>query len=243
MNQLPAIEYPTHTFTIPSTKQVIEFRPLIAKDKKLLLIAMETKEFKEIVKAVKQIMKNCVLTPGFDPNKLASFDVEMFFLTLHAKSDSEITEASFRCQNPVNGKPCNQSIDIKTNLMEIKLTEFPDHEPKIQVTDKVGIVMKYPTFEMLESSYTKNSDTITIAYEFLLGCIDYIYDKDQIYSAAEVSKEVLEDFVDKIPAGAFQKMEHFVATMPVLRNVVHHECPKCHYVHEHVQEGLESFFG
>ena len=242
---LPKNEFPTYSFVVPSTQKSIQFRPFLRKDKKLLLIALENKDAGEIVNAVKQVLTNCVLDPKFDIDSLASFDIEMFFLNLRARSDSEIVEATYKCDNVVDDKPCGAKLDIVYNLLEQKLTTFPEHTKTIMLGKDTGVVMKYPTFTMLQEVSGPNNQTrnpVDVASDFITDCIDYVFDKENIHKFPEFSRKELEEYLDTLTTAQYAKIEQFIDTMPVLKHVVAKDCPKCKHHHVIEMEGLPSFF-
>lgn len=241
---LPKISHPLYDFTIPSTKKTVKFRPFLTKEKKLLLIALETGDDGEIVKAVKQVINNCVQDERFDVDTLASFDVEMFFLHLRAKSDSEIVEANFRCEVLVEGKQCGNLLEVKHNISETKVTEFPGHDKKVQFTADTGIMMKYPTIGTLEKFNKKNmGSSVEVTFKFIADCVDYVYDGESIYRPHEMKPGELYEFLEALPTQQFEKVERFLTTMPVVKNTINHKCSKCGHDHEIAMEGLTSFFG
>lgn len=241
---LPKISHPMYEFTIPSTKKVVKYRPFLTREKKLLLIALETADDGEIIKAVKQVINNCVQDERFDVDALASFDVEMFFLQLRAKSDSETIEASFRCENPVNDKPCGNLLEVKHNISDTKVTEFPDHNKRVQFTSQTGVMMKYPTLGTLERFNKKeNGSNVEVTFKFLADCVEYIYDGESIYRPNEMKPGELYEFLDSLPTQQYEKVEKFLTTMPVVKNTIKHKCSKCAFEHEIAMEGLTSFFG
>lgn len=244
MTNLPMTQHPIYDFAVPSTGKKIKYRPFLTREKKILLIALETKDDGEIIKAVRQIITNCVLDPKFDVDSLASFDIELFFLHLRAKSDSEIVESTFTCQNVVEGQTtvCGQKLETKYNILETKITEDPTHSKKILFGQDSGIMMKYPTFTMLEKFSKENKSKTEVAFNFIQGCVDYIFDKENIYKASEMSAKELTDYLDLLENKNFQKLEHFIQTMPKVRNLIDKTCPKCKFEHRIPVEGLSSFF-
>jgi hypothetical protein len=237
---LPKTEHPIYEFTVPSTKKVLNYRPFLTKEKKILLMALETQNSDDIAKAVRQIISNCVLDKKFDIGSLTSFDVELFFLRLRAKSDSEIVESVYRCENVVDEKLCNHPMDVKFNLMDINVQVPADSAKKIELSATRGIVMKYPTIDLIERNPA--ASPVQDAFNFIIDCVDFVYDGDNLTHSREVPRNELEEFIDNLPTIQFAKLEKFVENMPKVRNVVKQKCAKCQFEHEIAMEGLASFF-
>lgn len=242
---LPKTDYPIYDFTIPSTKKVIQFRPFVVRDKRNLLIALETKDDKETTKAVKQLATNCILDPTFDVDSMASFDLELFFLNLKARSDSEVVEGVFICElitDEETQTQCGGKIKVSYNVLETKLTETEGHTKKIMFSATTGVVMKYPTFSILEKFDNLSQSAASLTFEFIADCVDYFFDADNIYKAADLGPEVIREYLDTLEVTTFAKIEAFFDTMPVLKKDLIEKCPKCNGEHKIALEGLQSFF-
>jgi hypothetical protein len=152
---LPKIDVPIHELVLPSTGQTLRFRPFLVKEEKILLMATEADDAKDVVKAIQQIIRNCMLDE-VDIENLPLYDIEFMFLNLRARSVSEVVDLKYNCFNqvPVEDKPgetkqCGGQVSFKMDLLEIKPVTDPDHTNKIEVNEKLGVVMKYPTFKLL----------------------------------------------------------------------------------------------
>ena len=187
---LPKIDVPIYTVDLPLSKKKIRFRPFLVKEEKLLLMAMESKEEKSVIDATKQIVNNCCLDE-IDVEKLSITDFEFLFLNLRARSVSEIVDLQYKCNNTVKEEDgtehdCGHIVNLKINVLEIEPEIDPKHTNKIELTNKMGIVMQYPNFKILEkedgSDVEKIMDTIS-------ECVEYIYDEDNIYYKKYISKE------------------------------------------------------
>jgi hypothetical protein len=238
---LPKIDVPIYTVELPSTKEQITFRPFLVKEQKLFLMNNESgAEAQELINVIRQVLKNCVLNT-IDIDALPVFDLEYLFLNLRARSVSEVVNLKYKCNNIVDEIKCDAINEINVNVLEIKPTFYPEHTNKMALTDKVGICMKYPTFEMLSTLSGKNeSDAIM---ETIYSSIDYIYDEDSIYYAKDITRKEIEDFIDNIQQKDLEKLRIFFDTMPKIKKDVDYSCKKCGYSEKIHLEGIQDFFG
>ena len=241
---LPKLDVPIHELKLVSTGKTIRFRPFLVKEQKLFLMASESEDPKETIKVIRQVIKNCVLDE-IDIDSLPSFDLELLFMHLRARSVQEIVDLKYKCNNIVKDEEsqdveCTGSVDFKLNILEIETVKNPNHTNKIELTENLGICLKYPTFEMLQRyDDMKEEEMMT---NILADCIDYIYDKEQLYYAKDSSKEELEEFVDNLQQKDLEKIRLFFETMPEVKKEVHFKCPKCSYEEDIEIKGLQNFF-
>ena len=241
---LPKLDVPIHEVKLISTGKTIRFRPFLVKEQKLFLMASESNDPKETINVIRQVLKNCILDE-IDVDSLPTFDLEFLFMNLRARSVEEIVDLKYKCNNVVlNDKgesdSCTGVVDFKVNLLEIQPTKNPEHTNKIQLTENLGVVLKYPSFDMIQR-YEDKSET-DIMSSVLVDCIDYIYDKDQIYYAKDASKDELAEFVDNLQQKDLEKIKVFFDTLPEIKKDVHFKCPKCSYEEDIQIKGLQSFF-
>ncbi len=241
---LPKIDVPIYTVNLVSTGKPVRFRPFLVKEQKLFLMASESEDPNEMVGVIRQVLKNCVLDE-IDVDSLPTFDLEYLFMNLRARSVEEVVDLRYKCNNVLKGtsgeeKQCNGLVDFKLNILEVQPTKNPNHKNKIQLTENLGICFKYPTFEMLQKyeKMTENEMMINI----LIDCIDYIYDKEEIYYAKDSTKQELEEFVDSLQQKDMEKFKEFFDTMPEIKKDVHFKCPKCGYEEDITIKGMQSFF-
>lgn len=204
----------------------------------------ESADGNEMISTIRQVLKNCVLDE-IDIDSLPTFDLEFLFMHLRARSVEEVVELNYKCNNRVKGeegqeKTCNGVVNLKVNILEIEPTKNPKHEKKIQINNDLGIVFKYPTFEMFQK-YEKMSES-EVMINILVDCIDYIFDKEQVYYAKDTPKKELEDFVDNLQQKDLEKFKEFFDTMPEIKKDFHFKCPKCAYEEEITIKGMQSFF-
>jgi hypothetical protein len=243
---LPKLDVPIFETKLISNDQVVRFRPFLVKEQKLFLMTNETNDAKEMIKTVKQVLKNCILDE-IDVDNLATFDLEYLFLNLRARSVSEVSNLKFTCNNAIEGKEneednkCGNTVEIDVNLLEVECVKNPEHVNKIELTDKIGIIMKYPTFSSINLD-DLNSENIDKIVEVIIGCIDYIYDNDQVYYAKDTHKNELTEFVENMKQSDLEKVSKFFNTLPKIKKDLDFNCKKCGYQETISLEGMQSFF-
>lgn len=238
---LPVIATPKYELTLPSSKKKYKYRPFLAKEEKILLIAMEGGSEKEIIDAIKGIITDCV--DGLNADNLPMFDLEYVFLKLREKSIGDVVTFYTQHKNGKNsnGEECDGSGEVKVDLVDVKIVFDPKHSNKIMLDDKVGVVMKYPTIEMAEGMDGAKDDAESI-FGVIKNSIDYIYDSENVYNLSEYSSEEVDVFIDSMTHGQLEKIQEFFTTMPKLSHTVKWKCEKCGVVEEIVIEGLSNFF-
>jgi hypothetical protein len=241
---LPKLDVPIYTVKLISTGKPVRFRPFLVREQKLFLMAAESTDGNEMINTIRQVLKNCVLDE-VDIDAMPTFDLEYLFMNLRARSVEEVVELSYKCNNTVKDetgeeKTCNGLVNMKINILEIEPTKNPKHEKKIQINNDLGIVFKYPTFEMFQK-YEKMTEN-EIMVNILVDCIDYIFDKDQVYYAKDTPRKELEEFVDSLQQKDLEKFKEFFDTMPEIKKDLHFKCPKCAYEEDITIKGMQSFF-
>jgi hypothetical protein len=241
---LPKIDVPIYDLKLLSTGEKIRFRPFTVKEEKLFLMAAEAGDLKSITDTVKQVINNCVLDK-LDIDELPLFDIEQIFLQLRSKSIGELVNLKYRCNNLIKDeseeeKKCNTVVEIDVNINDI-IPEFEKTDKnKIEITENLGVVMKYPNFKIFES-FDSEDETESIL-NTIINCIDYIYDKETLYYAKDSTKEELSEFVESLQTKDLHKFKEFFDTTPKLRKNISFKCPKCSYEEDVLVEGIESFF-
>lgn len=241
---LPKLDVPTYEVSLISTGQTIRYRPFLVKEQKLFLMASESDDPKETINVIRQVLKNCIID-DINVDSLPTFDLEWLFIQLRARSVEEVVHLNYKCNNNVKdeeGKDtkCNGVVEIDVNLLEIQPSKNPEHTNKIQLNENLGIVLKYPTFEMIQKyEDSKNDDMIT---NVLVDCVDYIYDKEQMYYAKDTTKEELTEFVDSLQQKDLEKIRVFFDTVPQVKKDVTFECPRCKYKEDIAIQGIQNFF-
>jgi hypothetical protein len=236
---LPKLDVPIYSVNLISTGKPVRFRPFLVKEQKMFLMASESEDSNEMVNIIRQVLKNCVIDE-IDIDSLPTFDLEYLFLNLRARSVEEVVDLRYKCNNVIDEKKCSGVVEFKLNLLQIEPTKNEKHKEKIQITENLGICFKYPTFDMLQK-YEKLSEN-EIMIRILVDCIDYIYDKDQIYYSKDSSREELEEFIDNLQQKDLEKFKEFFDTMPEIKKDVQFKCPKCSYEEDITIKGIQNFF-
>ena len=235
---LPVMSSATYELKVPSLKKKVKFRAFLVKEEKALLIAQQSEDPNVMLNTIKDIISACTFGK-LDTEDLAMFDIEYIFCQLRAKSVGEISELVFNCLE------CNDpkaKMKVTINLTELEVQFNPDHKKTIDLFDDVGVVMKYPSLDMLNKMRDINQESIEAVFEVIISCIDNIYAGDQIYTAKEQTKEELISFLDNLTQSQFKKIQQFFETMPKLEKKIEFDCPVCNYHHNHSIQGIENFF-
>lgn len=242
---LPKLDVPIYETKLISNGEVVRYRPFLVKEQKLFLMAAESEDPKDTVNAIKQVLRNCVLD-DIDVENMATFDIEYLFLQLRARSIGEVVNLRFNCNNNVTEKGeeklCGNLVKIDVNILEVNPTKNESHTNKIQITDKIGVVLKYPTFGTIDSNEIDTQDMQQIL-NVIVSCIDYIYDEEQVYYAKDTKKEELVEFIENMKQTDLEKLSAFFTSLPKMKKDVHFHCNKCGYEEDITLEGVQSFFG
>ena len=236
---LPKIATPTYELVLPSTKKTIKYRPFLVKEEKLLVLALETEDQKEITTAVKSVIKNCISTRGVKVESLPTFDIEYLFLNIRGKSVGE--EVDVNIIAPDDGIT---EIPVKIAIDDIEVTENPEHNPQIKLNDELMMEMKYPSLDQfIKNNFDVNDSNFEQSFELIASCVSKIYNEDEVWSTDDVSKKEVVDFLEQMNSIQFKEIEKFFETMPKLQHTVQVTNPKTKVKNEVVLEGLASFFG
>ncbi len=236
---LPKISTPTYELELPSTGQKIKYRPFLVKEEKLLVIALESEDTKQITNAIKTVIKNCIETKGVKVEALPTFDIEYLFLNIRGKSVGEEIEVNIIC--PDDGET---QVPVKISVDDIQVQKNPDHNKQIKLDDSIMMEMKYPSLDQfIKSNFDLSSDnTMDQSFELISSCIDKIYTEDEVWSTADVTKKELMEFLDQMNSTQFKEIEKFFETMPKLSHTIKVKNPNTEVENEVVLEGLSSFF-
>jgi T4 bacteriophage base plate protein len=208
---LPKIEYPIFELVLPSNKTKVTFRPFTVKEEKLLLIAQESEDQKERIRAIRQIINNCCFDLPKDIGLLPSFDLIYCFLKIRSKSVGNIIEVKYK--DLTDEKIYTFDIDLD----ELEIVFNDKHNPNIKISENLGLIMTYPTIEMLEKTSTNENSTDAL-FNLIKQCVSAIYDSDTVYETKDYTLEEISTFVESIPAKAFEDITIFFDTMPELRH-------------------------
>lgn len=234
---LPINNAPVYNITIPSTGKKAKFRPFLVKEEKALLLAQQSEDPSVMFDTLKAVIKDCC-NGTVDVSSLALFDIEYLFTQIRAKSVGEDTEITVRCQHCDDEKAI---VNVRIDLTSMEVEKDPKHSNNIPLFDNVGVVMKYPTFDLLHKIDDKESDISNI-FDIVASCIDYIYDDTQVYHAKETDPKELETFLNNLTSEQLARIQLFFETMPKLTKQIEYNCPVCNADNNLKIEGLQNFF-
>jgi len=237
---LPKIATPTYELTLPSSNKKIKFRPFLVKEEKILIVAMESQDTKQIANAVKDILGHCILSRGIKVEKLSTFDIEYLFLNIRGKSVGEQIEVMVTC--PDDNKT---QVPTSINIDHIKIKKDKDHNPDIKLDDVFTLRMKYPSLdEFVKGNFNAAGEmNVDDTFDLIASCIDQVYSEDESWTSDECTKKELTNFVEQLNSAQFKEVEKFFETMPKLSHTVKVINPNTKVENEIVLEGLQNFFG
>ena len=235
---LPRLDVPIYELVIPSTDEKIKFRPFLVKEEKILLIAMESGKSEDMIQSVKDIVDECTFNK-LKLGEMPMFDVEYLFLNIRAKSVGEVSKLKVLCQDDMK---TYANVEIDLNEVQVEV-DGDIHSNKIELTDEMGVIMKYPTID----SFTKNGiQNITAAnmINVIASCVEQIYDKkgEEVYDSKDSTQAEIIDFVEQLNTTQFQEVQAFFDTMPRLQHTITVKNPKTKVESEVTLTGLNDFF-
>ena len=236
---LPKISTPTYELELPSSGQTIKYRPFLVKEEKLLVLALESEDTKQITTAIKTVIKNCIETKNVKVETLPTFDIEYLFLNIRAKSVGEEIEVNIICPDDEE-----TTVSVKINVDDIQVEKNSEHQKQIKLDDSIMMEMKYPSLDQ----FIKNNfdfaqqNTMDQSFDLIASCIDKVFTEDEVWASADVSKKELLEFLEQMNSFQFKQIEKFFETMPKLAHTIKVKNPNTEVESEVVLEGLSSFF-
>tara|TARA_B100001287_G_C22666354_1_gene523039 strand:- start:670 stop:1374 length:705 start_codon:yes stop_codon:yes gene_type:complete len=232
---LPNINQQTFELEVPSTDEIVKYRPFLVKEEKVLLQAQESGKTKDQIKAIKTIIDNCTFGK-IDVDTLPSFDLEYIFLNIRSKSVGETVKLKVRAPDD------NETmVPVEVDLSKVNVHVDVDHTNKIELTKDAGLVMTYPTMDMFMDANLANPSTDEML-DVISKCILQIYNGEEVFDKASTSDKDRKDFIENLTQEQFLKLQHFFKTMPKLKHEVKVTNPKTKKKGTVVIEGLQSFF-
>ena len=239
---LPKIATPSYELELPSTGKTIQYRPFLVKEEKLLVIALESEDIKQITNAIKAVIRACVLTKGIKVETLPTFDIEYLFLNIRGKSVGEDIAVNITCPDDEKTQ-----VSVNINLDDIKVKKPEGHSKQVKLDDNLMMELKYPSLnEFIKNNFDPNDlskNPMEQSFDLVGSCIDKIYNEDEVWAAADCTKKELNDFLDSMNSNQFKEVEKFFETMPKLTHTIKVLNPKTKVESDVVLEGLASFFG
>jgi hypothetical protein len=236
---LPKIATPVYELELPSTGKTIEYRPFLVKEEKVLVIALESEDTKQITTAIKNVIKNCIKTKGIKVEELPTFDIEYLFLNIRGKSVGEEIEVNVTC--PDDGET---QVPVTINLDDIEVQKNEEHSNRIKVDDSIMMEMKYPSLDQfIKNNFDFNDkNAMDQSFELIATCIDKIFTEDEVWAVEDCSKKEIVDFLEQMNSSQFKEIEKFFETMPKLSHSITVKNPKTKKENVVVIEGLAGFF-
>ena len=239
---LPKIATPSYELELPSTGKTIQYRPFLVKEEKLLVIALESEDIKQITNAIKAVIRACVLTKGIKVETLPTFDIEYLFLNIRGKSVGEDIAVNITCPDDEKTQ-----VSVNINLDDIKVKKPEGHSKQVKLDDNLMMELKYPSLnEFIKNNFDPNDSTrnpMEQSFDLVGSCINKIYSEDEVWVAADCSKKEITEFLDSMNSSQFKEIENFFESMPKLSHTVKITNPNTKVESDIVLEGLASFFG
>ena len=238
---LPKIATPSYELELPSTEKIIEYRPFLVKEEKLLVIALESQDTKQITNAIKTVIKSCILTKGVKVENLPTFDIEFLFLNIRGKSVGEDIDVKIICPDDEETE-----VSVMVNLDDIKVEKSENHTNQIKLDKNLMMELKYPSLnEFIKNNFDPNDQdrsTMDQSFDLISSCIHKIYNEDEVWAASDCTKKEIKDFLESMNSSQFKEIENFFDTMPKLSHTIKVTNPKTKVESDVVLEGLASFF-
>ena len=239
---LPKINTPTYELTLPSNRKKVKYRPFLVREEKILVLALESEDQKQITDAIIQIIGDCLITKNIDVTKLPTFDIEYLFLNIRGKSVGETIDVKITC-------PDDNKTEVTTtvDLDDIQIVKSKNHSKKIKLDKNLMMELKYPSLnEFIKSNFDPtdiNRSAMDQSFDLVSSCVDKIYTEDDVWVASDCTKKEIKEFLESMNSAQFKLIENFFETMPKLSHTVTVVNPKTKVENEILLEGLASFFG
>ena len=235
---LPRIDTPTYQLTLPSTQEKIDYRPFLVKEQKIIMMAQESKDEKQIVRSMTDLISSCTFGK-IDISNLPTYDVEYMFLKIRSKSAGETVELNLICPDDNKTK-----VPILIKLDDIKIKTSKKHSKDIRLDDTLTLRMKYPSMkEFIKSNFSVEGMKPEDTFDLIISCIEQVYSQDESWSASDCTKDEMNDFLDQLNSTQFKEIEMFFETMPRLSHTLKVKNPKTNVENDIKLEGLTAFFG
>ncbi len=235
---LPKINAPTYELVIPSSKKKIKYRPFLVKEEKILVIAMESSDIKDIANAVKQVLSSCILTRGIKVDKLSTFDIEYLFLNVRGKSVGETVDIMVTC--PDDGET---TVPVTVDLDAIQVKFDPEHTKDIKLDEKLTMRMKYPSLDQfIKENFQVEGVDFEQSIDMIAECVDMIFSEEEKWTGSDFTKEEMVEFLEGLGSKQFKLLEKFFTTMPKLTHDFTVVNPNSNQENKIHLEGLAAFF-
>jgi len=235
---LPSLVAPEYETIIPSTKQPIRYRPFLVKEEKILYLAMESGEEKEILRALMNLLDSCILD-DVDTNVLTTYDLEYLFLNIRAKSVNDVIALNARHKDDTD---CGHVTKIEVKIDDINIVNDEEHIYNLVLDEKTGLGLELKDPAALDlGEIAETKDEFDAVFGMVYKCVKLVFDENNVYDSF-TEKELRESILDNLNQEQFEKLMKFFNTLPKLKHEVTYTCPKCEKEETIVIEGLQSFF-
>ena len=236
---LPKIATPTYELELPSSGQTVKFRPFLVKEEKVLVLALESEDTKQITNAIKAVIKGCIQTKGIKVESLPTFDIEFLFLNIRGKSVGEKIEVNIICPDDETTE-----VPVEIDLDEIRVQRNDDHTKQIKLDDTLMMEMKYPSLDQfIKNNFDfEDKNVMDQSFDLIASCVNKIYSEEEVWAADDCTKKEIKDFLEQMNSSQFKEIEKFFETMPKLSHKIKVTNPNTKVENEVVLEGLASFF-
>ena len=236
---LPKIATPTYELELPSSGQTVKLRPFLVKEEKVLVLALESEDTKQITNAIKAVIKGCIQTKGIKVESLPTFDIEFLFLNIRGKSVGEKIEVNIICPDDETTE-----VPVEIDLDEIRVQRNDDHTRQIKLDDTLMMEMKYPSLDQfIKNNFDfEDKNVMDQSFDLIASCVNKIYSEEEVWAADDCTKKEIKDFLEQMNSSQFKEIEKFFETMPKLSHKIKVTNPNTKVENEVVLEGLASFF-
>ena len=236
---LPKIATPTYELELPSSGKKINYRPFLVKEEKLLVLALESEDTKQITTAIKAVIKACIKTRGIKVEDLPTFDIEYLFLNIRGKSVGEVLDVNIICPDDEKTQ-----VAVTIDLDSIECQKIEGHTNKIKLDPNLMMEMKYPSLDQfIKSNFDMNDDNqLDQSFDLIASCIDKIYSADEVWASEDCSKKEMSEFLESMNSAQFKEIEAFFETMPKLSHTITVTNPETGVDSDVTLEGLAAYF-
>lgn len=231
---LPKVAAPKFECTLPSDDTPIKFRPMLVKEEKILLMAQQSGEQKDIINATIDVVQSCIETEGIDIANRAMVDLEYVFINIRAKSVGNVIDVK------INDPDDGNSYEVKVDIDDLEIIKPEKINNKIDLGEGLGVILKHPSMKQI-SNISGNGSATDAIFDVIIASIDKIYDENDVYEASDHSKQELDDFLSSLSSSQFKMLQDFFETIPKISKKVSYQ-RKDGSTKEMVLEGLSDFF-
>ena len=237
---LPKLDVPLYNLTIPSSGKEVMYRPFLVKEQKIMLMAMESEDDNDIIRSIKQVIRNCVQDDDINPDTMPFFDIEYIFLKLRARSIGETVELKLKHTDESN--ECDHVTDVTVSIEDVEVSDYDKSKNAIQLTDKIGIVFRFPTLEDFKQIKDPDNMTSDDFFTLIKNCVSSVYDEENVYDIKEIDPKELDEFIESMDSHQLEKVRDFIVQRPTVTKEIKWTCEGCGKEDSFTVSGLIAFF-